>query len=371
MRFKNITTHFIALTEQVNQIGFKDENGHSIINDAHKIRITLSNKAYAIIKEDMDLFEVPTPTEFINTVFDNFKKESKASLVLYLQQRKIELDRLFTIAKLDEESKRRAIEQILSQEQESTQNELFKYKQLTGKSKLYHINKDNIKYLEEYCEEGRLYDSPGLYIRFIIEEYCTLPFIEREKIYRKNIYELVEQACQERKILKITQRIRAKEQILYVYPYKILPDPFHTQSYLVCFSRELEKEDSAKIISSFSMARLNKISMLSKKFHLSKDEYSDLDEKIFNNSPAYMLGTPEHITVKLNKVGKKIYKTKLFSRPERIDTIQNDDIYVFNCTQKQAFNYFFSFGSNVEIISPSELREEFIKKYSEALEQYK
>ena len=84
-----------------------------------------------------------------------------------------------------------------------------------------------------------------------------------------------------------------------------------------------------------------------------------------------MLGTPEHITVKLNKVGKKIYKTKLFSRPERIDTIQNDDIYVFNCTQKQAFNYFFSFGSNVEIISPSELKEEFIKKYSEALAQYK
>ena len=31
MRFKNITTHFIALTEQVNQIGFKDEYGHSII----------------------------------------------------------------------------------------------------------------------------------------------------------------------------------------------------------------------------------------------------------------------------------------------------------------------------------------------------
>ena len=371
MRLKKIVALSIAFTEQENQIGFKDENGLSIMNDAHKIRITLSNKAYAIIKEDMDLFEVPTPTEFINTVFDNFKKEAKASLVLYLQQRRIELDRLFTVAKLDEESKRRAIEQILSKEQEAIQNELFKYKQLTGKSKLYHINKNNIKYLEEYCEEGQFYDSPGLYIRFIIEEYCALPFIERERIYRKSIYELVEQACQERKILKISQRIQAKNQILYVYPYKILPDPFHTQSYLVCFSREAEKEDSAKIVSSFSMARLNKISMLSKKFHLSKDEYSELDKKISNNSPAYMLGTPENITVKLNKVGKKIYKSKLFSRPERIDTAQDDTVYIFSCTQKQAFNYFFSFGANVEIISPAELREEFIKKYSEALEQYK
>ena len=183
MRLKKIVALSIAFTEQENQIGFKDENGLSIINDAHKIRITLSNKAYAIIKEDMDLFEVPTPTEFINTVFDNFKKEAKASLVLYLQQRRIELDRLFTVAKLDEESKRRAIEQILSKEQEAIQNELFKYKQLTGKSKLYHINKNNIKYLEEYCEEGQFYDSPGLYIRFIIEEYCALPFIERTRFF--------------------------------------------------------------------------------------------------------------------------------------------------------------------------------------------
>lgn len=69
------------------------------------------------------------------------------------------MDRLFTVAKLDEESK------------------------------LYHINKNNIKYLEEYCEEGQFYDSPGLYIRFIIEEYCALPFIERERIYRKSIYD--------------------------------------------------------------------------------------------------------------------------------------------------------------------------------------
>lgn len=47
------------------------------------------------------------------------------------------------------------------------------------------------------------------------------------------------------------------------------------------------------------------------------------------------------------------------------------DVYVFDCSLRQAFNYFFSFGADAEILSPDELRNEFIENYSSALTIYR
>jgi len=55
-------------------------------------------------------------------------------------------------------------------------------------------------------------------------------------------------------------------------------------------------------------------------------------------------------------------------RPDIIKSA--DDIFEFNCTQYQIFNYFFPFGEDVEILSPKELRERFIKTYDNALKKY-
>ena len=73
---------------------------------------------------------------------------------------------------------------------------------------MYHINDNNVEYLLEDCDEEQYYGRPGLYIRSIIEEYCSLPFIKRERIYRKDIYETIEKACTEERILKIKADIK-------------------------------------------------------------------------------------------------------------------------------------------------------------------
>ena len=97
-------------------MGFIDENGYPLINEEQKIRIALSNRAKLTMAEDMDVFGTPRSATFVNTVFNNFKSEAKSSISLYLQQREIELDRLFTGAKLDAISKKIAIDQIISVE---------------------------------------------------------------------------------------------------------------------------------------------------------------------------------------------------------------------------------------------------------------
>lgn len=351
-------------------MGFIDENGYPLINEEQKIRITLSDRARLTMTEDMEVFGTPKAATFVNTVFNNYKSEAKSSISLYLQQREIELDRLFTGAKLDTISKKIAIDQILSVEKKEIIDKISDYSSTKGKSKLYHINDNNVEYLLEDCDEEQYYSRPGLYIRSIIEEYCSLPFIKRERIFRKNIYETIERACSEKRILKIKANYYGKEQLFYVYPYKIVPDPFHTQSYLVCYSRKAEDEEKDKIVASFSMARISSPTMLTKTFHLNKQEVSNIETQMANYSPAYLIGKPEQIKVKLTKKGKQSYQSRLYSRPEKIESLSSDDVYVFDCTQQQIFNYFFSFGANAEIISPEYLRTRFRNAHEKALKQY-
>lgn len=351
-------------------MGFIDRNGYSMINPEHKIRISLSNKANIIIAEDMDVFGVTAKTTFINQVFQNFKATAKSSISLYLLQRELELDRLFSQTQLDDPTRKNLIHHFLKKEKEELQEATSAYYSGKGEGKPYHINSTNVRYLLEDCDENQYYRRPGLYMRSVIEEYCSLPFIKRERIYKKEIYETVERACKEKRILKIKARYYDQEQLFYVYPYKIAADPFHTQSYLVCYSRKAEEDDKDKIVASFSMARLNMPTMLTKTFHLTKNETANIESQLSRYSPAYLTGTPEHIEVRLTQKGKQSYQTRLYSRPEKIDSLSHDDIYVFDCTQQQIFNYFFPFGPDAEIIRPEYLRTRFRTTMAKALTQY-
>lgn len=351
-------------------MGFIDENNNPLINEEHKIRITLSEKARIIMAEDMDVFNTSKPATFINQVFNNFKDEAKSSISLYLQQRQLELDRLFSETQLNEHSKNLAIEQLLNAEKKELLANISDFVKTKGESKLYHINNDNVTYLIENCDESQYYSRPGLYIRSVIEEYCSLPFIERERIFRKDIYDTIELACKEKRILKIKANYNGQLQDFLVYPYKIVPDSFHTQSYLVCYSRKSTEKDADKIVASFSMARINPPYLMAKKFHLNKKEISNIKDQLCKNSPAYLIGKPEQIEVKLTPKGKMSYQSRLYSRPEKIESLSSEDVYVFNCTQQQIYNYFYPFGPEAEILIPKELRERFISNIASSMKLY-
>lgn len=351
-------------------MGFTDEDGYPLINDEKKIRITLSRKAQITISEDMTAFGIQKTATFINKVFSNYKDDAESSISLYMQQREIELDRLFTNSGLHNEDKKEAINVLLADEKAKIMKKISAYCSAKGESRLYHINDANFEYLTEDCDEDKYFNRPGQYIRSVIEEYCSLPFIKRERICRKDIYDKVQLACEKKNILKIKAPYCGKDQIFYVYPYKIMPDPFHTQSYLVCYSRKAEDEENDKIIASFSMARINTPTVLNQTFHLNKQEISDVEAKISEYSAAYLVGMPELIMIKLTDKGKQLYKSKLFSRPEKIEEKSTKDVYAFDCTQLQIFNYFFSFGADAEIISPKDLRDRFKDTYDKAFKLY-
>ena len=323
-------------------MAFIDANGYPLINEEQKIRIALSDTARITIGEDMNVFGVTKTATFINTVFANYRSEAKSSISLYLNQREMELDRLFSDTGLDSVSKKAAVKKLLSVEEQQIEKQISEYTSSKGESKLYHINDSNVDYLIEDCDEDQYYNRPGLYMRSVIEEYCSLPFIKRERIYKREIFDTIERACSERRILKIEVPYFGKKQLFYVYPYKIMPDPYHTQSYLVCYSRKADESDDNKIVASFTMAKINKLTMLTKTFHLNKQEVSNIESQLINNS-----------------------------RPNKIEVLSKDDIYVFDCSHLQALNYFFPFGEDAEILSPETLRERFRNMHEKALKRYK
>lgn len=343
--------------------------------DEHKVSISLSQKARKNMEEDMDTFDVKKTT-FINIVFANFKDKAKASISQYKEKRIEELGNIFNNSKLKPENINNAINVIIEHEIEQIKE------QWTSKNKLddyertvYQINKNNVEFLEQ-CNEAHTYKKSGKthkvtvgqYMSAVIEEYCSLPFIERERIFKKDIYDTIELACDGRYILKITTNNNEHE----VYPYKIMPDPLHTQDYLTCYS--INKETNDKKAVSFNIARIKEAEIKSRKnkFHLNEYEIKYLEEQIAKRTPAYLTREAKTVEVKLNKHGMEIFKKKLFNRPVPVKESSTQDgiIYVFDCTDFQTLNYFLPFGADAEIISPPELRKKFIDIFTKAYELY-
>lgn len=345
--------------------------GFQYINDQQKVRVPLSRRACIVMNDDMRIFSVAGQTGFLNMVLQNFHKSAKASLSYYLSRKRRELEETFAGSKLDERSKKAAIEHILQMEREKTVRELQEHLKEKYVSRLYHINNSNFKYLQYDCNEEEFYqEKAGSYIKCLMEEYAALPFIKRERIFRKEVYETVEYACRMNYLLQVRTWVYGERQTFLVYPYKIIPDPLCTQEYLACFTRTADQSPKEKKDASFSMARLEKPVVLKQHAFLSREEINRIEDDLARLSVAYLLGEPEEIRVRLTERGKKSYQTRLYSRPDKDEARSTEQEYVFSCSEHQAYNYFFSFGQEVEILSPPSLRARMEQDYQNALQQY-
>ena len=350
-----------------------DLYSNTLINIDCKVRIPLSASAEITVSDDMATFGVTQKNAFINTVLENYFSKAKASLSKYIENRTRELKQLLEyVPTSDNKEKDVIIKAIVDKEAEDIAASIRKSintKNSSNHNKSYYINAKNMQTLQdgghiEYADEDGLYKQrPGRYLRAVIEEYCSLPFIEREHIYKQDIYETVEKACNEKRLLKIPNPRNSKKPF-EVYPYRIVPNKSNTQSYLLCYSVEKGSPKADKRIASFNMARLNigknNCGNPNSAF-LSQNDIKQLEATILNEEVEYVLTESEHIKVRLTDHGKDIYNSRIYMRPRKIGVDEANNIWEFFCTQKQAFNFFFSFAEDVEIISPPELRKRFAK----------
>lgn len=353
-------------------------------NYSCKIRINLSSLSKSVMDHDMAAFNVTKPANFINTVFSNYRDSALSSIELTTSNRRNELDRILPDSGDDNGYRTSAIDKLIEYERCTIIDKINSFKQLepgssVNNSKVYHINNVNMTFLtdDNSCSEDIFYgkDKASVYIKCVIEEYCRLPFIKREHIFKKDVYKAVNDCINENKMFTISQTIDGKTEKLYVYPYKILTDTLSTLSYLACYTKKENESDSKKVAASFNMARIGTPKILVKSsFEFTSKEIEFLENKISLVGVEYLLNkAPKEntfIRVKLTNNGIRKFHDSIDSRPHKIETESSDNIYAFRCSYDQIINYFFPFGRDAIILEPEDLKERFKRKYSNALKNY-
>ena len=107
----------------------------------------------------------------------------------------------------------------------------------------------------------------------------------------------------------------------------------------------------------------------SKSAFLKASERTELAKIISSRGVQFMVGREADIVVKLTDEGLHKYHRQSHLRPVLIEK-KSDNTFLFQCTTAQAEFYFFKFGKDAEILSPSFLRNKFTKMYESALITY-
>lgn len=356
----------------------------------NKQRLNISERTKAILLNDQDVFRTQNgfmttskaddqklPSHIINHIFKCYKYDAHASIAHMLE---IERSRLSDVLKdMKPDQREKAIGYLTSDKREKLIVENNTRTERKGFSFTFNIDKDNIEYLvsAEAEREAEFYDNKiGNYIKAILEEYADHPFVERERIFYKDILVKIHNGLDTKKVLKLSLHSTTyingelKRTTVYMKPYGIYQDSEFLYNYLVGMMKNTST--SAWSVGSIRLSSIQKCECLS-----SNDaNINDKAEKQINlglkmRGTQYLSDTREtqKIVIQLDPEGEKMYKKMLHLRPMYTNKRDNA-IYEFECTSTQAEFYFFKFGHHVKILEPVDLASKFARKYRSAARQY-
>lgn len=217
-------------------------------------------------------------------------------------------------------------------------------------------------------------------ITYILEQFTLLPVSVREIIYCYPQYHIITEATDKNEIL-VVKLLSGKE--YEVKPYNIRTDENTLSCYLTGYSRPKSSNDEFEG-HSFKLSRIEKCRSTHKESVLSSKEIKILKEISEKFGSAYIVknlskNDIEEATVRLTENGYNNLFLKIIAYHRPIPVSEPQPIYIdgqkfydliFDCSHQQIRNYFFSFGAEAEIISPSGLREKFINDYKSAMDRY-
>ncbi len=201
-------------------------------------------------------------------------------------------------------------------------------------------------------------NSIPTYIRYILNCFTKLQNSNKVKILYKDIIDKIELAIAAKK--KISY-INSNNESRIISPLYIHEDKNINALYLIGLNG---KGDST----SYRIFRISKIKVEKENIDYSNNDKIVIDARLVHEGPVFLDEKPEKIILKLTENGKYRYTNEKLFRP--MYSKANDDIFEFYCTHKQIKYYFFKLGKEVTVISPDDLRNEFVSMYEKALQTY-
>lgn len=357
-----------------------------------KQHLNLSETAWLTIAQDIQHFysdeKAESKSGFLNIILKNFYEEADASINLRCINKREELEEIFATKefRLPAGAKDKFIDGYVNYYKKKLVSKANAHSK--GHGEKFRINVGNVQLLREEVDEEDVYEySIGLYLKALYEEYCEKASFEREQIFFKDTIEQIQYAIANGKKLKIVikapivndQSKDANAQVetkkYYVSPYKIVQDETRSFNYLIGIAEEVDDEsgDKDKRIASFRISRILRASVMkSMGAFISKENKDRIEKDLVQKTVQYMVGDLTSIKLRFTPQGIKEFKKHLYMRPQfYVQDAEDKLVYHVQCSERQALNYFFKFGKNVEILEPASLRERFIRRYESALEKYK
>ena len=354
----------------------------------NKQRLTLSRHAYNTLLHDDDIFDpdkqsnrpgsAPSST-LINQIFRNFYEMAESSIQMRLSFEQEVLSVRFR----DPDTAAVCIDAVLALLQEQLEKKALHRLQNKDCSFFVRLSKPNLEALtsDELQKDVPFYNGKvGIYLKALLEEYCELPYAERECIYYKEAIQNIELAITDREKLKLTLNSKRKpsadavpgktvsNNITYLKPLCIQKDTEHLYNYLVGMTSTLPC--GPWNIGCVRLSSIKKISSLKCPSFISTADRQKILEAIQKNGVQYLPDQRDEMTilVQLTSYGERKYHQILHLRPQYVK--KEGNVYAFDCTMRQAENYFFKFGHDVKILAPQELAEKFKRMYESAAKQY-
>ena len=351
----------------------------------NKQRLNLSERAYAVLMNDSDVFRVVDSAKrknngpssnIINHIFRCFRETAHSSIAQTCQKHKNKLEKDLAPVKPDA-ARERAVQFLLDEYRAKLVDELLN-RAVKGKAFSFRIDKENLDYLasEDGQMESTFYDdNVGKYIKAVLEEYAEYPHVERERIYCKNILDKIQLASSKRTMLKLTlhsvnkTRSSTANNILYVKPLGVRQDLERLYHYLV--GMKASCKDGPWTPGAIRLTAIKNASCLEQPAAVSKAEKRIIENEIRKNGVQYLSDSRSAGTIKVRFTpeGEKMYYQMLHLRP--LYTANPEPlVYEFSCTRFQAETYFFRYGHNVKILEPKDLADKFMRRYQSAAKQY-
>lgn len=268
------------------------------------------------------------------------------------------------------------IQRLVYQLTEQFKKELLRVKQAYPKEtgKKFRLNNAVYKRLCQIPKdsyETEIFHTPGKYLKALFEEYARLPYIKREYIvfypYIQEINFALKHSC----FLKVTM----KDTVYEILPYNIETDLHSTHFYLIGDSRKYSVyENNTPKMVSCRISRIQDIHCIYT-HTASEEQKMKLKERyekaVKERDVPFLMNDLLNARIRLTDNGYKKYISQQHLRPSytRNPNCPGEE-YIFKATAFQLKSYFFKFGKDAEILSPPELREEFIEEYTQALKIY-
>lgn len=232
---------------------------------------------------------------------------------------------------------------------------------IDGESKLFRFSKksmqeynDSIDYLnKKFSDMNR-----STFFKTLLETYTRLSFIQRESFFLKETIEEIEKAIRLKKLIKVATHNRNED----ISPFEIISSKEGVFSYLIGFNCNGNVKSIR--LSHIQSAKLHDSSRLPKESILEK-----VNEQINEYGATFLEEKPVEIVICfLSLNAEQSYKFSILHRPFHVKVLNEEDrIYQFFCSLKQAEFFFFRFAGEIEIIKPLELKKWFINKYKNGL----